>query len=474
VEVPGGFFHQAGAAGSSLPGETPMQQSECGQHTSTQERPVLFEAVCAVWRQKTFIAAGLAVIMALALGAVSLMPKSQPAKGFYQLSRQVKDFAPEAAYRENKIVNLQAVLPDQAREAKGQEPGGMQNVQGVTIYQPNERRVANLRWDEAGSEFFVTFDAFGLFTRSLANPAVIERFATRSGKKSVDPKFLAAVTAAVKAVKPVYAYNDERKIPNQSYREAVNYVMGVEISATGSSADTAVSAAAEAGGFLRDRLMYTCLNVYFDGEYRRLSAKSFELENQIMDAGRKIASLDQERGELGRFAAKLPQAPKADGLQSVAVGDGKMSVGGLSAKAMAVETALLDARQKALSLEHERKVAGVALGVFEPLKFFSDKTDSGEELYATWQKAAGEFVAKAGADPASVEVKNRLGVAGRNFDYYFNDVLGYHGTLAAEPPASRTGILAAVFVAGFVVMLVAAGLRESFAAYLRAREAGQA
>ena len=347
----------------------------------------------------------------------------------------------------------------------------MQNVQGVTIFQPVNRKVANFSWEESDTEFFITYDVYGFLIRSMANASFIERFLAHEGKKAVDGKALASVSTAVKNFKPVYAYSEERKIPNQSYRDAVNYVMGVEVAAAGNSADTAVAAAENAGRFLRDRLLYDCLNTYFDGEYRLLKTKSFDLENQSLDLERKIAVLERERGELGAFSAKLAPAGKMESAQSVTVSEGKLAFGNMAAKVMTVETSLLEARQKAESLAHERKVTSVALGVFEPLKFLSDKTDSGEELQDAFRNAVDEFAAKTGNDPADIQVRNRLAMAGRNFDYYFSDIVGFSGTLVAEGPAGRTGILAAAGVAGLVVLLVVAYLRESFVTYLRRRRA---
>jgi hypothetical protein len=449
-----------------------MQDTDSGCNNDLDEKPVLFEALYIIWRQKIFIVCGLAVFMALVYAVLSMLPKTVSAKGFYQLSRQVKDFAPESAYRENKVVNLQAVLPDKTREGKGEEPGGMQNVQGVTIFQPVNRKVANFSWEEPNTEFFITYDAYGFLARSMANVSFIERFLAHDGKKAVDGKALTSVAAAVKNFKPVYAYTEERKIPDQSYRDAVNYVMGVEVAATGASSDTAVAAAENAGRFLKDRLLYDCLNTYFDGEYRLLKTKTFDLENQSLDLERKIAVLERERGELAAFSAKLTPAGKMESAQSVTVSEGKLAYGNAAARVMAVETSLLEARQKAESLAHERKVAAVALGVFEPLKFLSDKTDSGEELQDAFRNAVDEFAAKAGNDPAAVYVRNRLAVSGRNFDYYFSDIVGFNGTLVAEAPPGRTGILAAAGVAGLVFLLVVAYLRESFVTYMRRRRAG--
>jgi hypothetical protein len=449
-----------------------MQDTDPGCNRDLDEKPVLFEVLYIIWRQKIFIVCGLALFMALVYALLSLLPKAVSAKGFYQLSRQVKDFAPESAYRENKVVNLQAVLPDKTREGKGEEAGGMQNVQGVTIFQPSDRKVANFSWEDPKTEFFITYDEYGFLARSMTNASLIERFLAHDGKKAVDGKTLASVTAAVKNFKPVYAYSEERKIPNQSYRDAVNYVMGVEVAATGASLDTAVAAAENAGRFLKDRLLYDCLNTYFDGEYRLLKTSSFDLENQSLDLERKIEVLTRERGELAAFSSKLAPAGKLDPAQSVTVNDGKLAMGNMAARAMAVETSLLEARQKAESLTHERKVAGVALSVFEPLKFLSDKTDSGEELQDAFRNTVDEFTAKAGDDPAAVYVRNQLAVAARNFDYYFSDIVGFNGTLAAEAPSGRAGILAAAGAAGFVALLVVAYLRESFAAYMRRRRAG--
>jgi len=306
----------------------------------------------------------------------------------------------------------------------------------------------------------------------MANGSLIERFLAHEGKKAVDGRMLASVAAAVRNFKPVYAYSEERKIPNQSYRDAVNYVMGVEVAAAGTSPDTAVAAAENAGRFLKDRLLYDCLNTYLDGEYRLLKTKSFDLENQSLDLERKIAVLERERAELAVFSAKLSPAGKSESAQSVTVGEGKLAFGSLASRVMTVETSLLEAKQKAESLAHERRLVIVALSVFEPLKFLSDKSDSGAELREAFRGTAEEFAAKAGNDPATVQVRNRLAVAGRNFDYYFNDIVGFNGTLVAEGPASRNGILAAAGVAGLVVLLIAAYLRESFAAYIKRRRAG--
>ncbi|MBF0480125.1 MAG: hypothetical protein HQK81_00145 [Desulfovibrionaceae bacterium] len=449
-----------------------MQCADADHNNDSEEKPILFEAMYIIWRQKIFIACGLAVFMALVYAVLSMAPRTVTAKGFYQLSRQVKDFAPESAYRENKIVNLQAVLPDKAREGNGQESGGMQNVQGVTIFQPVDRKVANFSWEQSDTEFFITYDVYGFLIRSMANASFIERFLAHDGKKTVDGKTLASVVSAVKNFKPVYAYSEDRKIPNQSYRDAVNYVMGVEIAASGISPDTAVAAAENAGRFLRDRLLYDCLNTYFDSEYRLLKTRSFDLENQSLDLGRKIALLERERSELAVLSAKLPQAGKTESIPPVNVSEGKLAYGNVAARTMALETSLMEARQKADSLAHERKVAAVALSVFEPLKFLSDKTDSGEELQEAFRNAADEFAAKADNDSAAVHVRNRLAMAGRNFDYYFSDIVGFNGSLVAEGPSSRIGIVAAAGFAGFVVLLIVAYLRESFATYMRRRRTG--